>query len=490
MVGKIKYVLVIMMAVIVTDLSAQNSQVMYFMNLPQNHLNNPALRPPDSVYIGLPVISGVSVRVNNNFVNYSDIFINGQPHDSIISILHPGYNIDEFLSKVKDKNFIETGNMVQLLGGGFSVGKDTYVFIDINERAESNVVIPGDLIKLAFKGNEQFAGSTIDLSTLRGDMRYYREIGAGFSRNITDKLRVGIKGKILFGIASFSIKNNSLGITVNDDYSHTLNADLAVNISGPVNVYMDSNHKVDSVVLDDSGFKTRSGLFDFFSGRKNHGLGLDIGATYDLNDRIVLSASVTDLGYIRWKKDVSNLRVKNQFDFSGLNLLDVVNGTKTINEVGQDMLDSLKNAFVVSGTNEPFTTFLPFGITIGGSYNITRNISFGLISYTKIISNQVREAVTFSANVNLGNIFSTSVCYTAENNRYDNLGAGFACRAGLLQFYLLSDRIPLNWNRIKDNSGNFVFPSNLNTVNIRLGMNMVFGETKKEKHDKPMVFVE
>ena len=67
------------------------------------------------------------------------------------------------------------------------------------------------------------------LSSLRGDIKYYREIGAGFSRNFTDRLRIGIKGKLLFGLAAASIENKSLGITVNNDYSHTIDADLALN---------------------------------------------------------------------------------------------------------------------------------------------------------------------------------------------------------------------------------------------------------------------
>ena len=43
---------------------------------------------------------------------------------------------------------------------------------------------------------------------------------------------------------------------------------------------------------------------------------------------------------------------------------DVINGSKTINQVGQDMLDSLKNAFSVSQTKQPFTTYLPFGVSL------------------------------------------------------------------------------------------------------------------------------
>jgi hypothetical protein len=490
MIGKLKCIFILMLAFTFGRVSAQNSQVLYFMNLPQNHLVNPALRPSNSVYIGLPVVSGINLNINNNFVNFSDVIMKGQPKDSIISFLHPGYNVDKFLAKIKDKNSLEPEATFQLLGVGFSVGKDSYIFLDINDRIEGNFVLPGDLFRLALKGNEGFVGSKIDLSSLRADMKYYREFGVGFSRNYTDKLRIGIKGKLLFGIADASIDNNSLGITVNDDFSHTLNADMSVNMSGPVSVFMDSKHNIDSIVFDDNRLNTASGRNDFFSGKKNMGLGLDIGATYDLTDKIVLSAAITDLGFIRWKKDVTNLTAKNQFKFSGLNMLDVINGSKTIDEVGQDMLDSLKNAFTVSNTKSPFTTYLPFGISFGGSYNVTKKISFGFLSYSRIIGKQIREALTLSANINLGSSLSTSVSYTAANHRYDNLGAGLALRAGITQFYLLADRIPLIWNRIKDDNSNMVIPANWNTVNLRLGMNLVFGNRVKEKSDKPMILVE
>jgi hypothetical protein len=237
MTGEIKYILIIILAVNLAEASAQNSQAMYFMNIPQNHLINPAFRPSNSVYIGLPVVSGINLNINNNFVNFSDVFIKGQVKDSIITFLHPDYNVDKFLAKLKDKNFLESESMIQLFGVGFSIGKDGYVFIDINERVDGNVVMPGDLFKLALKGNEEFVGSRIDLSSLRGDMKYYHEVGMGYSRNITDRLRIGIKGKLLFGIADVSIDNGSLGINVNNDYTHLLDADLIVNISGPVTIF-------------------------------------------------------------------------------------------------------------------------------------------------------------------------------------------------------------------------------------------------------------
>lgn len=490
MIRKTIYILSLFLGIFLSDVAAQNSQIMYYMNIPQNHLLNPALRPSNSLYIGLPVLSGINVNINNNFVNFSDVFMNGQPSDSIISFLHPDYNVDDFLAKIKDKNSLEPEATVQLFGLGFSVGKDGYVFLDINERMEGNVVLPGDLFKLALKGNEGFKGSKIDLSSLRGDLKYYREVGLGFSKNFTNKLRIGVKGKLLFGIAGASIDNRSLGITVNDNYTHTIDANLVVNVSAPVNVYMNADQKIDSFVFDNKRFDKGSGVADFLLGKKNMGLGLDIGATYDISDKIVISAAITDLGFIKWKKDVTNLQAESQFEFSGLNMLNVFNGTMTFDSLANQMLDSLKNSFKVSDSNDPFTTWLPFGVTIGGSYNLTKRFSLGLLSYSRVIGKQIRESLTLSANVNLGNALSTSLSYTVANHRFDNLGAGLAFRAGIFQFYMLADRIPVMWNKIKIDNSTIPLPTSWNTINLRLGMNLAFGNRIRKKDDKPMVLIE
>ena len=491
MIGKRKSALVLLLAIIFANASAQNSQVLYYMNLPQNHLLNPALRPSNSVYVGLPIVSGINLNVNNNFINFSDVFMKGQTGDSVISILNPNYNIDDFLAKIKEKNSIELENTVQLFGLGFSAGKDMYIFLDINDRIDANMVLPKDIFSLALKGNEQFVGSKIDLSSLRGDLKYYREVGLGFSRNFTNKLRIGVKGKLLFGITSASIDNRSLGIVVNDNYTHTLDADLVVNMSGPLKVTKNATtQKIESIEFDDSHLKTSSEILNFIEGKKNFGLGLEIGATYDLTDKISLSAAITDLGFIRWKKDVTNLVAKSQFEFSGLNMVDVINGTKTIDQLGQEMLDSLKNSFNLSDTKDPFTTAMPFGVSIGGSYSVTKWFSLGFLSYSRVISKQVRESATVSANVNFRNVFSTSMSYTAANHRYDNLGFGLAFKPGIFQFYMMADRIPVVWNKIVVDKSTIPLPTSWNTINFRIGMNLAFGNRVKKKDDKPMVVVQ
>lgn len=487
MIKKIKYILILLLSAIAYNTAAQNSQVLYYMNLPQKHFLNPALRPTNSVYIGLPVLSGVNINLNNNFLNFSDVFMNSETTDSVISILHPDYDIDRFIPKIKDINSFEIQSAIQLFGLGFNAGKDLYIFFDVNERVEGNIALPGDIMRLGLLGNEQFVGDKIDLSSLRTDMKYFREAGLGFSKNFTDRLRLGLKGKLLFGAGSASLENNSLGVTVNEDYTHIFDADMAVNISAPLIFYENAEGDIDSIKFDEDRFDTPREIIDYLLSAQNMGLGLDIGAEFRITDRLAVSAAVTDLGYIKWKRDARNIVAKSSFEFSGIDMLDVYEREISLDSLVKELQDSLINSFSYNNSEAPFTTYLPVGISAGGSYNLTNSISVGVLSYTRIIGKQLREALTLSANVNLNNSFSVSLAYTAANHRYDNLGFGLAFRPGIFQFYFLADRLPVTWNKIIADGRTVPLPASWNTVHLRLGMNLAFGNKTQKKVDKPML---
>ena len=485
MIHRFKYILAGCLALFFAGAAGQNSQVLYYMNLPQNHTMNPALHPSNSVYIGLPVISGMYVSINNNFINYSDIFKTSSTSDSVYSFLNSESATDEFLGNVNKRNSFSPQITVPILGIGFKGNNGLYFFIDINQRLEGDAVFPGDVIKLILKGNAEFVGDKVDLSSLRMDMRHYQEFGFTISKDISSKLSVGIRPKLFTGIMSTQFKNRSLGINVNEDYTHTLDADFTANFSGPFDIHMDDEGNLDSITVDDSFF----GEFNTYTSIENRGLGLDLGATYKLlNNKIMVSAALTDIGYIKWNRNVSNLTVKGEYVFEGMDITSVVNGDEDFEDVADKILDTLKQKFVLTDTYEPFTTWLAPGLTLGGSYTLNKSISFGLLSYTRFIGKQVREALTLSANLNLSNAFSFSLGYTLQNQRADNFGAGIAFRAGIFQFYFISDRIPISWDRLKlDESTNIVVPANWNTINLRLGLNLSFGNKVKKKNDQPMI---
>ena len=470
-------------------LSAQTNLVLQNTDLPQNHLINPALRPSSSLYIGLPVISGIRLNLKSNFFSFSDVFMKDKSGDSVISILHKGSDPAAFLAKIKSKNIIIPEASVQIFGLGFSVGHDGYFFIDINDRIEGNLVLPHDLFSLILEGNKQFAGSSINLSQFGGDFKYYREAGLGYSMNITERLRVGIKGKMLFGIAGFSIDNRSFQVAVDKNYIHTMDADLVVNLSGPFSVKLNSDHTLNNIAIDESRINTSAGLKTLLSGMNNTGMGLDAGATYDITDKFTISAAMTDLGFIRWKNDVSNLEAKSKYVFRGVNIIDVINGTKTVDELGNEMADSLKKAFSFYDSHKSFSETLPYNLTFGASYHLSKIVSFGLTSESRISKYQVWETVELTANLNVIKNISAYLSYSLSNQQVNNLGAGVVAKSGIFQFYLLSDKIPLMWNKINvDKVNSITIPANMNTLNLRMGVNLIFGKTGRENlKSDPMI---
>lgn len=458
---------------------AQNSQLLYFMNLPQNHVLNPALVTSDSWYIGIPGISGINVNLTNNFLSFSDLFMKGvEISKDNLAFLDQDFDRDKFLGSLRELNYIEPKASVQILSTGFKVGDGFFLFLDVSDNVRANVVFPKDLLRIAFLGNEAFPGQTFNLSDTRAEYIYYREIGAGVSKQVTPRLRFGGKAKLLFGITAGMLQNYGLNLTVGSDYATTLQANLAMDLSAPVNVYTDADGEIEDFELDDSRFDSGSGVFDFLANTKNAGFGVDLGAEFSLTDQIVVSAAITDVGFIKWKSDLVNLEAVSDIELSGLDFEDVYQDRASIDDVITSLRDSIRYSFRKAPEEKVFTTKLPVGLAIGGKYILNDRYSFGILSYSRITAQQIKQAVTLSANMNIRNSFHASLGYTACNHDYSNLGLGLAFRASVFQMYFLVDRIPLNWKKTGSGGETLTLPANWNTIHTMAGINLVFGNKR------------
>lgn len=478
---KRKLLLAVIFAVIFIYAAGQKSQALYFMDLPQNHLLNPALKLNGKFYVGFPGLTGVSLNVTNNFLNFSDVFTHGlKVSESTIPFLNSGFDNVGFLENIRRLNYFEPQVSLQVIGVGFTI-KDYYVFLDINERFEANTVFPRDLVRLAFLGYEDFAGQTLDFAALKTDAKYYREIGVGFAEQVSSRLRIGVKGKLLFGIASVSYGNEVLRLALNNDGSNLLLADVRLQMSGPVSVFLSPEGRLEDFRFDNARFDARHGYNRFFANSRNPGFGLDIGAEYQINSKFTVSSALTDFGFIRWKTDVTNLNGHGNVNIDGIDFVDIQNGTATVQDLAESLNDSIRSSLTFTDSFEPYTTFLPFGITLAGKYNVTDNFSVGLLSYSRIVNKQFKEALTLSGNFYLGNVLSACLAYTLSNHSYNNLGIGIGVRGGFAQFYFLVDRIPVKWQKVGTNNGNFKLPANWHTINTMFGINFVFGNKAAKK---------
>ena len=460
---------------------AQTSQALYFMNIPQASTLNPALKPTGKVYLGLPGISDISVRVDNNFLSVSGLFTGGIISDSTLAFLEESEWLEDFVNGLGDNNSLEPQAGVKLFGLAFTVKDDLRITFDITERADANIVFPGDLLRLGLQGNEGFVGQSLDFSSLRSDASIWHEFGIGASKNVTSKLRVGARLLVLSGVASAYLDNRGVTLKVNDDYTHTVNADMALNISAPVNFITEDDGSIHGAEFDNARYDDNRNIIKYLTTMANPGFGIDLGAEYRFNDRFAVSAAVTDLGFIKWSRDRQDITVNTTFDFNGLTMQDVYDESLDFGELLNWTLDTLQNAAVLDKTAPAYTYSLPTTVTAAFSYTPVKFFTAGLLSRTRFEGRQAHQALTLSGNFNFGNVFSTTLAYTAANRRYDNLGFGFAIRGGFTQFFALVDNVPVRFTSVTHDGKNYRIPENWSTVHARFGLNLVFGNKQKEK---------
>jgi hypothetical protein len=484
---KISITAALIFLIICPDIYSQNSRVVYFMKVQQNHLLNPAIKPATRFYLGLPAVSGVYAGVGNNFLAVSDILVPGLRSDQIFTFQDPDFDLGLLEGKLKNSNTISTEGSLQLLGLGIPVGKNYSIFFDVIDRIAAKAVFPEELMDLYMTGPADFVNNTIDISDIKITGQYYREYGLGFSGNVIRDLRIGAKFKLLSGMAALTFNSPQFSLTVNNDFSQSVTTNASLDISG--------QERMNRIFEGSDNFGEFMSEY-LLSPVINTGFAFDFGAVYNIGKLFTVSASVTDLGYINWTSELKSYSSQGTFILPGITLEDVVNQNYSIDEMIGALKDTLKNNFPYNDSPQPFRTNLPATILAGGSINVAPFFALGLLSESKIYTGNLKQSFIFSGNFYAGKILSASVSYTITNSSYNNLGLGLAIKAGPVQIYLIADKIPITWDKIyikneDNNDYNGVnLPSNMNMLSVQAGINIAFGMPVSKKTDKPMLLEE
>ncbi|MBP5474113.1 MAG: hypothetical protein J6X92_05075 [Bacteroidales bacterium] len=469
------WILMLMGLLLTTNIFAQTGQTVYFMDLQQARELNPAFSPSKKVYIGLPILTGVNVGVVNNFVQFNDIFYK-TPDGEVSTIFDSESRMSAFLSKVRPGNFVDTHFSTQLLGIGFPGGEKNTFSIELNLKAKAATTLPGDFLKVALKGNDSFVGSKIDMSKLDADAVGYAELAFGISREVNSRFKYGIRPKLVLGIASVSTNVKNLEVAISNDYTHDLNVDMETRVSGPVEVTLDDEGKVDEIKTKDVDINSFSDAMDYLFKKPNLGVGIDFGFEYLLAPQLRLSAAVNDIGLIRWNNEVSEVSAQGRFSYRGLDLGEIARGDASFDEAMDELVDSLKNCTQFTSTTNSFFTMLPTSVNVGLGLDLSSWFTLGALSQTRFYGGKIRESVTLSGNANL-KLISATVAYTITENNYCNIGGGIAFNLGIGKLYVIADNIPIYSNKISLNEGDtqFLLPTKWNLMHIRAGLNLTFG---------------
>lgn len=437
----------------------------YLDILPQKDITNPAHIAPYDFYIGLPVLSNLNLLINNDFLSWNSIFDRGV--DDSLRI-----NVPKLLSKVHGKNLLGVELNTDIFRMGMRLQNNGYLTIGISAHASFNIVTTKTTLDFLFRGPGQYIGQN-DLSNNAISLNSYIDLYAGYAHQISDKITVGGKFKIINGLYNVNTAKSGLLWNVLDGdmensneltpYTYTLNVDGEINTNLPVNE-------------------------DFSLGKlglpigQNWGFGIDLGISYDFAENWNFSASLLDVGAIFWRGKTVELAANDpntEIAYQGIvlnNIFDIEN-TDLLGLVEESLLNVLDTLGFVPTQTKGYTTSLPTTFTAGFTYTLAEKHQFGVLFKGKIMNKyflgEMGVAYTFTPCKN----FAISVNNVFTPTSALNFGFAMVGNIGPVQLYLGVDRL---------NSFNVAA---MRTVNVNFGINFVFGKHEilpskiaKEKH--------
>ena len=465
------------------QLRAQPSNSLYFMHgVPQSNRINPARQPACGFYIGMPLLSPLSTELSSSSLAWDDLVYPHPTEDSLITFLHPQGDQQAFLNQLKPLNYVISDLGTSLISLGFRTGAGFFT-LDLTTRVDGSLYYPGDLARLVLEGADE--GETYILNGMGTDLSAFDEIALGWSGAIGDKLQIGLRGKLLFGLGNVNTTSSQLEVTTSEEVWN-IESDMEFDASLPfAEVIYDEDGMIEDVIIDeDISNLNPMAMARLAFNNKNFGLGLDLGIDYRPSERWHLSASVLDIGYIRWTDEVHEVSYKSTYDYSSVEVnpfdfLDDAGGSDNLDSTFSELADTLSGALEFT-PGEIYSRRLHTKLFVGASWYVTPKINFGLLSRTDFLRATVVEQLTASANFAAGRFLNFTLSYSYINSYFKNIGAGISFNAGPLNLYVISD-----------NTLNLVFwPQEAQSVNLWFGMNLVFGykQFNKDDRDRPLVY--
>ncbi|MCB9232262.1 MAG: OmpA family protein [Bacteroidia bacterium] len=434
-----------------SDLTIYNMQA-----IPQSRYMNPALTPNSNGYLGLPVISSIYFNTINDGFRYKNMF--QRVNDTL------QWAPSNMLGHMAEKNYIHTHVNTDLLSFGFRVAEKHYLHFNVTQKTDFRLGLPKQFLTLLWEGNAGLLGKSGDFSTLGFDAQTYTEFGAGYSIDINENLTIGGRIKYLNGLANVYTPKRELSLNTDSTY-YTLTAATDFQLYATPGIL---NITPDSITLDDGFGDQITGNLPFGN---NHGVGIDLGVNYKINDKIRVHGSIVDLGWINWSQNAKIYSVPSaSFVFNGIDVKPFVdNGFNGLDSLGQEILDSLTGTFTLTETQQSYwaPTFSQF--YAGGNYYINEKYDAGLLFRGRFHKGTFRPAVTASFNARFSNFFQASVSYSYADRDFTNLGLGFAM-GRYVSWYVASDNLLAP-----------IFPQSGKNFHIHTGLNVKWGYKKKDR---------
>ena len=381
---------------------------------------NPAMTPGCG-YINVPVLGSFNATVNSSSLGYQDvvdIIDNSEGSDYFMS--------NDFINRLENVNSLNVNLTTDLLSAGWYKGKNFWSF-NVGLRNDIGASIPRSMFEFMRNMNGlntsdyyRLANINERIDEMSLNINSYAELGLGFARNITSRLSVGAKVKALLGIGNLKMNVNSVSVKSNltgyENIGNNPTWDDINKIQGSASINVDATLESSSKLIELSQ-ESAGGHIDEIEfgtfGISGLGAAIDLGVTYQVMDKFTLSASVLDLGFIKWNKNHTNVaRAKASHSYDLRNesdryeFVDMVSSGEVLN---YDMLQLT----VDNSAEKSRETTLASTLVLGAEYELLGDwLAVGVLYTGRFIKPETLNELTFSANFRPKNYLNLALSYS------------------------------------------------------------------------------
>ncbi|MEM6361899.1 MAG: DUF5723 family protein [Bacteroidota bacterium] len=435
---KVIYTLILLIPFL--GVQAQTDLGLHFLpQVWQSQQTNPALLSPFRVNIALPA---PAVQVGHSGFKANSLL---QPLPGTDSLV---VNLDDAIASMAAQNYLRTNVRMDLLAVGLRFN-NLQLSLSAAARAQVYAAYPRSLVELAWNGNAAFLGETLEVGPDLAAFAY-SEIALGGAYRF-NKLTIGAKFKYLNGLMNVETESGSLTFETDPEY-YQLRGTL--------------DYQLRTSVVDFGDLENFEPQYEPDPVTGNIGYGIDLGATYDFSKRLRVSASVMDLGSIKWTDAAKRYRASGNLNFDGIDVAAIALGDSAHIET---LLDSLQNQIQLSDEAFEYRTSLPTQMMASIRFSPLAKLHLNGMVYNERYRGQNFPAMALGVSKDFGKVFTLGASYNIRHRSYNQLGMQMWLRLGPFAGFLILDNVLAP-----------VFPMQSKYVSLRAGMNLSIGRIEKE----------
>lgn len=428
-------------------ISAQKVNSLYFLDRsPINSRVNPAMAPKASGFGVL--VSNMSFNLQSDLA-FDDVFSN--ENGSTLFLLNPGFDKANFVDNLNDVSSFRGSMNMELFTLGIRM-KNIYFSVHSGLNVDMGMGVPKDMFKLFLLGMDKNTPSTtFNLTDMNMETLVYNKTGAGLSLKIGDMVSVGANVDYLAGLTHAKIGFEELTVNASETQWDVTSKGY-FQLTSPDVASLEYNEEGYL-----SGVKTQqmeNVAADFNSIQQQlagTGYSIDLGVTVKPLPFLTLSAALTDLGSINWKKEkIQKASSNGTFTYDGMDLSLSNNEGNGQGEGGEEennqLMDELEQMvrFQQETVTEGYSTALTKKVTLGAEAGLLNNkITFGVMSQTGYTPTGKYSDLMLSANLKPSSLLQGALTYSLLHGEMSSFGAALNMKLLFVNLFVAADYIPL-----------------------------------------------